>query len=255
MIPLYWLAKCRRRWFTSLLASLIIGGSAIAQQAVVSAPLTADQVIERVVEMNNTRAKALEGYSSLRTYHLDCHCLSHKKADMTVRIQYRAPDKKDFVIVSESGSGAVRERVFKNLLEAEQESMQQENQQRSAITPDNYRFHISDYEKTDRNEVYVLDAMPRSKNKFLFRGRIWVDAKEFAIVRVEGEPAVNPSWWTQETDFTRRYEKIGDFWLPESNESETKLRVFGAAILTIDYGDYQITQAGNTTVEYSQKTQ
>ncbi len=92
-------------------------------------------MIERVVEMNNSRARALEGYSSLRTYRLDCHCLSHKKADMVVRINYQAPDQKQFTIVSESGSGTIRDRVFKKLLEAEQESMQQENQRQSAITP------------------------------------------------------------------------------------------------------------------------
>ena len=203
--------------------------------------------MKRVVEMNDARAKALEGYSSLRTYHLECHCLSHKKADMVVRINYQAPNKKEFTIVSESGSGTVRDRVFKKLLEAEQESMRAENQQRSAITPENYAFQVSDYKKTDTDEFYVLDAQPRSKNKFLFRGQIWVEAKDFAITRVEGEPAVNPSWWTVRTDFKRRYQKIGDFWLPESNESETKVRVFGTAVLNIEYLNYQVTQAGGAT--------
>ena len=167
---------------------------------------------------------------------------------MVVRTDYQAPNKKEFTIVSESGSGTVRDRVFKKLLEAEQESMREENQQRSAITPENYTFQLSDYEKTDTDEFYVLDAQPRSKNKFLFRGHIWVNAKDFAITRVEGEPAVNPSWWTVKTDFKRRYQKIGDFWLPESNESETKVRVFGTAVLSIEYRDYQITQAGGATV-------
>ena len=104
-------------------------------------------------------------------------------------------------------------------------------------------FKSSDYEKTATDEFYVLDAQPRSKNKFLFRGRIWVDANDFAITRVEGEPAVNPSWWTVKTDFKRRYQKIDHFWLPESNESETKVRVFGTAVLSIEYRDYEITQA------------
>jgi len=59
---------------------------------------------------------------------------------MVVRADYQAPNKKVFTIVSESGSGSVRDRVFKKLLEAEQESMQEENQQRSAITPENYNI-------------------------------------------------------------------------------------------------------------------
>jgi hypothetical protein len=240
-----------RRRSLPVLASLIVALPAVAQQALVSAPLSADQVMERAVEMNKLRAKALEGYSSLRTYHLECHCLSNKKADMVVRIEYQAPNKKEFAIISESGSGTVRDRVFKKLLEAEQESLQQEQQ--SAITLRNYVFQTAEYEKNDLDEFYVIDAQPRKKDKFLFRGRIWVDAKEFAITRIEGQPAVNPSWWTEKTDFRRRYEKIGEFWLPESTESETKVRALGTAVLTIEYRDYHITQSADTTVAYSKQ--
>jgi hypothetical protein len=229
----------------STLALLAASIPAVAQQATVSAPLSADEVMRRVAQMNEQRANALETYSSIRTYHLECHCLSHKKADMIVRADYEAPNKKIFTIVSESGSGTVRSRVFKKLLEAEQESMREENQQRTAITPENYTFQLTDYQEIDGNEFYVLEARPLNKNKFLFRGRIWIDAKEFAIAQVEGEPAINPSWWTVKTDFKRSYQKIGDFWLPESNESETKVRIFGTAFLTIKYGEYQITQAHN----------
>src|SRR5215471_480234 len=189
--------------FLPTLALLAACIPAVAQQATASVPLSADEVMRRVAQMNEQRANALETYSSIRTYHLECHCLSHKKADMVVRAEYEAPNKKVFTIVSESGSGTVRSRVFKKLLEAEQESMRDENQQRSAITPENYTFQLSDHAKTGTDEFYVLDAQPKSKNKFLFRGHIWVNAKDFAITRVEGEPAVNPSWWTLKTDFKR----------------------------------------------------
>ena len=247
MNPLYHARKSDGGWFVRAIAFLIIGFPAVAQQSNVSAPLSADEVMGRVVEMNEVRAKALESYSSVRSYHLECHCVSHKKADMVVRTDYQAPNKKEFTIVSESGAGTVRDRVFKKLLEAEQESMRDENQQRSAITPENYTFQVSDYEKTDTDEFYVLDAQPRSKNKFLFRGRIWVNGNDFAITRVEGEPAVNPSWWTVKTDFKRSYQKIDNFWLPKSNESETKVRVLGTAVLSIEYRDYEITLARDAT--------
>jgi outer membrane lipoprotein-sorting protein len=248
MTPFYRTKKSDGRWFMRAFAFLIIGFPAVAQQANGSAPLSADEVMARVVQMNELRAQALDSYSSIRSYHLECHCLSHKNADMVVRTDYQAPNKKEFTIVSESGSGTVRDRVFKKLLEAEQESMRDENQQRSAITPENYTFQISHYEKTATDEFYVLDAQPRSKNKFLFRGRIWVNANDFAITRVEGEPAVNPSWWTIKTDFKRRYKKIDRFWLPESNESETKVRILGTAVLSIEYRDYEITLARGATV-------
>jgi len=244
MTPFYDTRKSDGRWLVRAFALLIAAFPAVAQQAIVSAPLSADEVMQRLVAMNEVRAKALESYSSLRSYRLECHCLSHKKADMVVWADYHAPDKKTFTIVSEDGSGTVRNKVFKKLLEAEQESMREENQQRSAITPANYTFRVVDYQKTDGNELYVLEAEPKTKNKFLFRGRIWVDGRDFAITRVEGQPAVNPSWWTLRTDFKRSYQKVGDFWLPELNESETKVRMFGTADLCIEYGKYEITRAG-----------
>lgn len=234
-------------WFLRLVILSGLCLPAVAQQSSVSAPLTADEVMKRVVQMNEVRAKTLDHYSSIRSYHLECHCLSHKKADMVVRADYQAPDNKEFTVLSESGSGAVRNRVFKKLLQAEQESMKEENQKQSAITPQNYTFQLLDYQKTDTDEFYVLDAQPRNENKFLFRGKIWIDGKDFAIVRVEGQPAVNPSWWTVRTDFTRKYQRIGAYWFPESNESTTKVRILGTAVLTIDYGEYQITEASGAS--------
>jgi hypothetical protein len=170
---------------------------------------------------------------------------------MVVRADYHAPDKKTFTIVSESGSGTVLNKVFKKLLEAEQESMQEENQQRSAINSENYTFTVADYQIIDGKDLYVLEAEPKAKNKFLFQGKIWVDGTDFAITRVEGQPAVNPSWWTLRTDFKRSYQKVGDFWLPELNESKTKVRVFGTADLCIEYGEYEITRSGVTNATAS----
>src|SRR5690348_15769819 len=89
----------------SLLGCLLASMPSVAQATTPAAPLSADQVIARVVEMNEARSKALEHYSSVRSYHLECHCISHKKADMLVRVDYQAPDKKEFTILSESGSG------------------------------------------------------------------------------------------------------------------------------------------------------
>lgn len=231
------------RCFVRALTLAVFCLPALAQEKPVSAPLTADEVMQRVVRMNELRAKAIQSYSSIRTYHVESHGMSHKVADMVVRVDYKAPHTKEFSIVSESGSGTVRKRVFKKLLEAEQESLRDDNQRRSEVTPENYTFRLLEYSKTEANEFYVLDAQPREKHKFLFQGRIWVDGTDFAITRVEGEPAVNPSWWTLKTDFQRTYTKVDRYWLPESNESTTKLRIFGSAVLTITYGEYQVTDA------------
>ena len=89
----------------------------------------------------------------------------------------------------------------------------------------------------------MLNLLPKTSNKYLYRGKIWVDAKDFAVVRIEGEPARNPSFWIKNTEIKHRYVKVNDFWLPAENHTESMIRMGGRAILFIEYKDYRITKA------------
>ena len=89
----------------------------------------------------------------------------------------------------------------------------------------------------------MLNLLPKTKNKYLYRGKIWVDAKDFAVVRIEGEPARNPSFWIKKTEVRHSYVKVNDFWLPAENHTESVIRLGGKAILSIEYKDYKITSA------------
>jgi hypothetical protein len=57
------------------------------------------------------------------------------------------------------------------------------------------------------------------------RGTIWVDAEDFAIMRMEGEPAKNLSFWIKSVQFAHKYEKHGSFWLAASDSSVSVLNV------------------------------
>src|ERR1700719_619888 len=208
------------------------------------ARLTADQVVQRMVERSEQRAQALESYRGTRIYNLEYHGLASKSATLVVAMTYRRPDEKKFSIVSETGSELLQGRVLKRLLEAEVEAMQLDQRRQTAMNPENYEFRlVGNEEMTCGLEFYVLEVTPRIKNKFLFRGRIWVEAQDFAIARMEGEPAKNPSWWTKRNDIHVTYQKVGDFWLPARNETNTQVRIVGHTLLTIVYQDYEILNA------------
>lgn len=211
-------------------------------------PLTVEEVVTRMVAMSERRNEALRSYSSIRNYSIDFRGVKHLHAEMSVSINYQWPNTKELTILSESGSGTLRNRALRPLLQAELEAMKPENPPLTALSPQNYSFQMVGYTKTDAGDCYILEVRPRHKNKFLFKGKIWVEDKGFAVTRIVGEPAVNPSFWIAKTDFQRNYQKIGDFWLPESNQSKTKVRVFGTAVLTIDYGKYEITKALDVNV-------
>jgi hypothetical protein len=208
------------------------------------APLTAEQVVDKLVQMNLHRIQALHAYRGTRTYRAEYHGFpGHRDAEMVVNVQYLSPGTKEFDIASATGSRLVIDKVFKKLLEAEKEALDAEVQRRSAISEDNYRFTLIGYESGPSGARYVLGVEPRTKYKFLYRGRIWVDAEDFAIVRVEAEPAKDPSFWTKKTEIVQEYSKVSDFWLPAHNRSVTAIRLGGHAELTIDYEDYEITDA------------
>ena len=79
-------------------------------------------------------------------------------------------------------------------------------------------------------------------------GRIWVDALEYAIVRIEGQPAKNPSFWINSVQFVHNYEKSGSFWLAVSDRSETEARIFGSTEVTIEYFNYNLDTPSLSTM-------
>jgi outer membrane lipoprotein-sorting protein len=209
-----------------------------------NAALPAEQIARTLQERNAQRAAALGQFNGTRVYRMQYRGLGgDRDAEMVVSVIYRAPNSKEFSVVSQSGSKFIIDHVFKKLLEGELEAANEENRRNTALSTENYEFTSAGYEKTPEGAQYVLNLVPRTKNKFLYRGKIWVDAKDFAVVRIEGEPAKNPSFWIKKTEVKHRYVKVNDFWLPAENHTESVIRLGGRAVLSIEYKDYRITKA------------
>jgi len=209
-----------------------------------TAPLNLEQVLTNLEQRNAQRAAALEQFEGKRVYRMEYRGFpGDKDAEMVVKVSYRAPNSKEFTVVSQSGSKFVIDHVFKKLLEGELEAAKGENRRDTALTRQNYDFELAAYENTSDGDQYVLNLLPKTKNKFLYRGKIWIDAKDFAVVRIEGEPGKNPSFWIKKTDIAHRYVKVNDFWLPAENHTESFIRLGGKATLSIKYQEYKIIKA------------
>lgn len=204
------------------------------------AGLTGDTLFARLIEANQRREAQLHQYSVPRTYQVKS-AAGKVRAESNVVLQYRAPQTKEFRVVAEKGSGFVRSRVFKPLMESEQQTAAGRNKHDSSITPQNYSFRLLGEEDMDGYHCFAVEAIPKRNDKYLFKGKIWIHATDFAIVRITGQPAKSPSFWIKRVDFVRRYQKIGNFWLPLKDESTSQVRIFGTQILTIDYGRYEIS--------------
>jgi hypothetical protein len=198
------------------------------------------EIVRRMQAYNRRRVESLQGYTGNRSYHVEYSGIVKKSADMAVRMTYSSQGGKSFKVKSESGSKFLRNRVLRKIFESEVAAAQPATRQESAITPENYEFRLLPGENPPGGDCYVLEATPRKKEKFLFVGKIWVDGRDFAITRIEGRPVVNPSWWIRQATIVHTYRKVGSFWLHNTNESTSMIRIGGKAILRIRYEEYEL---------------
>lgn len=203
--------------------------------------LTMPEVVERLTANNDERAAALAGYRGQRTYQIDYQGIAgNLHAEMVVELAYRAPSTEEFKVISQSGSKFLIDLVLKRLLELERESHEDKYRDSVQITGRNYNFTMLESRETPQGCSYVLRAEPKVPNKFLFRGRIWVNDQDFAVCRIEAEPARNISFWIKRAEIHHTYKKVGEFWLPAEDTSDCHMRMDGRATVTIHYENYEI---------------
>ena len=228
-----------------LIGALVVGwsGNSHAQTLLgQKAPeISSSEIVSRMMSMNEMRAAALKGFTSERTYELDYSGFpSHKHAKMVVDVTFKAPQDKQLNIVSEEGSELLRKHVLRKLVESEIEANARSSKASTALNNDNYEFSLIGKEEKDGRNCFLLEVRPRTKSKFLYEGKVWVDAEEFAVVHIQARPAKNPSFWVNRADIEHRYEKVGQFWFPVSNRSTSSTRLGGHAVLAIDYGSCNV---------------
>src|SRR6202162_3796649 len=230
-----------------LLAAILVGvcwagaDSGPLPPSITTAPLSVDQVINNLVRNDKERAQALRHYESTRVYRLSYRGFpGDRDAEMTVAATYDSPSTKSFRVISQTGSKLIVDRVFKRLLESEKEAAEPDMHARTLLNRDNYDITLIGLESSDQGSQYVLAVYPKTKSKYLYRGKVWVDGTDFAVTRIDAEPAQSPSFWTKKSEIHHEYIKVQDFWLPRRNESVSYIRLGGRATLTIEYDNYRV---------------
>jgi hypothetical protein len=220
-------------------------------QSALTAPLEplrpgvgADQLFAELDAHNEIRKSALQDYTAVRIYQvIDTKGKVH--AEEVGRMEFRAPDQKMFVVMSESGSGLIRHRALNPLISSEIEAAAGKEHHDSSITPANYSFELLGEQQVGFNRCFVARAIPKREDKYLFEGKLWIDVDDYAVVRIEGHPARRPSFWIQRADFVREYQKIDGFWLPKKDQTFVQVRLYGKKVLTIKHQDYVVNAAQN----------
>ena len=200
-------------------------------------PPTAEEIVNRMAARDLARQASIEGYAGMRRYVLENHKFD-KRAEILVQVQGDRDGTKHFEVVSEEGWGGARKHVLHKMLESETETSRPQVRAGARLIPENYDFELAGTELISGRVAYVLEIRPKRHEKYLFQGRIWVDAEDYALARAEGKPAKKPSFWTKNVDFVQVYQKCGSLWFPLSMQSVTEAHIFGTTDVNIEYFDY-----------------
>src|SRR5574340_673184 len=219
----------------ALVPILVLAGTSYGQ-------VNLEDILARLAHTEESRRDALHDYQVMRRYQVDGERFS-QRAEMEVRGEYKSPGSKRFDVLSESGSGLIRSRVLRKLLDAEVDAAREEMRDQIRIDSQNYTFRHVGMETVNGHPAHVIELTPLAKNKYLINGRIWVDVEDAAIVRLEGAPVSGTGFWIRGINMVQTYRKVGSFWLLDSNRTDANVRLFGPARLNIVNYDYQVNRS------------
>jgi hypothetical protein len=147
------------------------------------------------------------------------------------------PVSKKYTVENTSGS-LLEEKIVRKMLDGEVAFAKDSGS--SDITPENYDFRLIREDEINGQRCYVLDLVPKRKSKDLLRGSIWVDARSYLPLRVEGEPAKNPSWWVTDARIVLLYGYVGPMWLQTFSEATADVRILGRSTMVWQDVKYQM---------------
>lgn len=176
-----------------------------------------------VRQENQARARA---YTVKRDYQL-LDKQEQPKAQVVANITYLPPDQKQYNI--ESSSGGIGGKVLRDIVQKEAE-VPKEAQHRD-LSPQNYDFQLVGQETVDGRNCYVLSLNPKRDEKELLRGKIWVDAADYRIHRLEGNAAKSPSWWIRDLHVLMSFAYVDGMWLHTFTHAVADVRFKGKYVM------------------------
>lgn len=235
--------KLKLKAVTSMVAMAISMAAGASAQTGDPLP-SAGNVVTKMMQFDAQRQSELTGYVATRHY---VAVNKNRHAEMVVHVTCDGTGAKQFTILGEEGSGSIRKHVFQKLLNEEMEASRRGIRKNTRLTPDNYDFQVVGKETLETGPAYVLSVAPKTENKYLINGKIWVDENDYSIVRIEGQPARNPSFWVRSVHFVHTYQKVGPFWFASSTHTTSEIRIFGESELTIENSNYTLNPPPNSS--------
>jgi hypothetical protein len=181
--------------------------------------------------VNNFLSKQLQ---PLQSYTAIRHMVaSNNKSGLSAFLNVRAElsdSKLTFNVISEGGSGFIRNKVLREILQGEQKHLSDDDPKRSSFSPENYIF---DSLKEDSG-TWVLTIRPKRNDKFLIDGHLVVNPNGDLIIS-RGNLVKDPSFWTKKVHVEITYATVSGVRLPVCYRSVSSVRLAGKSSTSTTY--------------------
>jgi len=220
--------------------AVLLGAVTIATAFVMAEPVPPSSGPEPVLHRFLTRAdEPLVTYRGTR--HLEGRNERYNVSGwMDIAAELTA-DGFQYRVIDEGGSDLIRRRVFRSMLENEEQIFANGDMARSSITTTNYELTTAEASEPG---LVKLFARPKRKDITLIDGAVYITDTDADLVRVEGRLAKSPSFWTRRVDVVKHYARVGGLRVPVRVESNAQVRFAGASTMTMTY-DYEMINGVN----------
>lgn len=205
-------------------------------------PPDADNILQRFEKQEAWYTNALRDYEVNRKYVVEGRRFGQQAA-MEVRVNYSFPGCKNIQVLWANGSSLLKSRVLNRVIDAEVEAASDEMRDHTKLNSRNYVMRVTGTDTLGGRRCFVVELTPRERSRYLVRGRMWLDAQDAAVVKLEGEPAAGCSFWVHNIHIVQNYRKFGAFWLIAQIQTDADVRFYGPASLSIEYYGYQVNRS------------
>lgn len=185
---------------------------------------TVETIVSRMAQARAGNRARFRPYIVTRDYQLFGKERHRTQSQVIADVAFVPPDVKHYTILQSNGTG-LGERLVRRMLEGEVEITKDYGA--TDMSPANYAFRYLREEGLNGAGCYVLELLPRRKDKNLLSGTIWVDRDTYLIRRAEGQPAKSPSWWVRDVRITLLFSEVSGMWLQTASNSTANVRLLG----------------------------
>jgi hypothetical protein len=232
----YMAARRQTSWL--LFLSLVAAMASASAQTGGTVP-SVDAIVARMAQARAENRARLRPYIVTRNYKLFGQEESKAKSEVIAEVAFVPPDSKEYTIQETNGSG-LGQVIVRRMLANEAEVTK--DHASTDISADNYDFRFRREADVNGQRCYVLELLPKRKEKHLLQGDIWVDANTYLLRRFEGEIAKTPSWWVRDVGVTFVYGDVGGMWLQTASEASARVRILGPCTMVSRDVKYKITE-------------